>query len=86
VPPWPESVRAALPDARGRVGTLQDFRDQPLVLAFYPLDWSPGCSQQFDLYPHEIDEFTRRGARVAAISVDSVSGSGRTSDLSSGCR
>jgi peroxiredoxin len=45
---------------------------QPLVLVFYPLDWSPGCSQQLDLYQHELREFERRGAKVAAISVDNM--------------
>jgi len=73
--PLPVGTKApdfALPEASGRVVTLQDFRGQPLVLVFYPLDWSPGCSQQLDLYQHELDEFTRRGARVVAISVDSV--------------
>ena len=42
------------------------------MLVFYPLDWSPGCSQQLDLYQHELQEFERRGANVAAISVDSI--------------
>jgi peroxiredoxin len=62
----------ALPDASGRIVRLSDFRGQPLVLVFYPLDWSPGCSQQLDLYQHELQEFERRGAKVAAVSVDSI--------------
>jgi peroxiredoxin len=62
----------ALPDASGRLVGLNEFRGHPLVLVFYPLDWSPGCSQQLDLYQHEQDEFTRRGARVIGISVDSI--------------
>jgi peroxiredoxin len=62
----------ALPDASGRIIRLQDFRGQRVVLVFYPLDWSPGCSQQLDLYQHELGEFSRRGARVVGISVDSV--------------
>src|SRR4051794_3464019 len=33
---------------------------------------SPGCSQQLDLYQHELEEFTRRGVGVVGISVDSV--------------
>jgi peroxiredoxin len=41
-------------------------------VVFYPLDWSPGCSQQLDLYQQEIDEFQRRGAQLLAVSVDSV--------------
>ena len=42
------------------------------MLVFYPLDWSPGCSQQLDLYQQELDEFSARGAQVLGISVDSI--------------
>lgn len=61
-----------LPDASGEPVTLSDLRGQTVVLAFYPLDWSPGCSQQLDLYQQELDEFRARGAQVIGISVDSV--------------
>jgi peroxiredoxin len=73
--PLPPGTRApdfALPDASGRIIRLSDFRGRPIVLVFYPLDWSPGCSQQLDLYQHELQEFEGRGANVAAISVDSI--------------
>ncbi|HLH67278.1 MAG TPA: peroxiredoxin [Solirubrobacteraceae bacterium] len=62
----------SLPDCAGQPVSLSDFRGRPVVLVFYPLDWSPGCSQQLDLYQQEIDEFRRRGAQLLAISVDSV--------------
>lgn len=62
----------ALPDANGRVVRLSDFRGRPVVLVFYPLDWSPGCSRQLDLYEHELDEFRRRGVELVAVSVDSL--------------
>jgi peroxiredoxin len=62
----------ALPDCSGQQISLGEHRGQPVVLVFYPLDWSPGCSQQLDLYQHEWDEFQRRGAAVLAISVDSI--------------
>jgi peroxiredoxin len=61
-----------LPDASGKMVRLSDFRGRPVVLVFYPLDWSPGCSQQLDLYQQELDEFTRRDAQLVAVSVDSV--------------
>ena len=51
---------------------LSDFRGRPVVLVFYPLDWSPGCSQQLDLYEQELEEFRSRGAQVLAVSVDSI--------------
>jgi len=73
--PLPPGTRApdfVLPDASGQLVRLEDFRGEPVVLVFYPLDWSPGCSQQLDLYQHEFDEFRKRGTRVVGISVDSV--------------
>jgi len=62
----------ALPDAGGRLVRLSDYRGAPVVLVFYPLDWSPGCSQQLDLYQSELAEFERRGAKLLAVSVDSL--------------
>lgn len=49
-----------------------DFRGQPLILAFYPLDWSPVCSNQMVLYQQIMPEFKRHNAQVIGISVDSV--------------
>lgn len=73
--PLPEGTMApdfALPDANGQLVRLSELRGQPVVLVFYPLDWSPGCSQQLDLYQSELAEFERRGARLLGISVDSI--------------
>ncbi len=73
--PLPVGTQApefALPDANGNPVRLSDYRGKPLVLVFYPLDWSPGCSQQLDLYQQELDEFEKRGANLLAISVDSL--------------
>jgi peroxiredoxin len=62
----------SLPDCSGQVISLAEHRGQPVVLVFYPLDWSPGCSQQLDLYQQEWEEFQKRGAELLAISVDSL--------------
>ena len=70
--PGTEAPDFTLPDASGRPVRLRDLRGRPVVLVFYPLDWSPGCSQQLDLYQQEIDAFRGRGAEVLAISVDSI--------------
>jgi peroxiredoxin len=37
--------------------SLADFRGQPLILAFYPEDWSPVCSDQMALYQEVLPEF-----------------------------
>jgi peroxiredoxin len=72
LPVGTEAPDFELPDASGQIVRLSDLRGQTVVLCFYPLDWSPGCSQQLDVYQQELDEFERRGAQVLGISVDSV--------------
>lgn len=62
----------SLKDADGKLVSLSDFRGTPVLLVFYPLDWSPGCSQQLDLYQQEWSEFEKRGINVLGISVDSI--------------
>lgn len=61
-----------LPDSLGRPVALADFRGQNVVLVFYPLDWSPACSDQLSLYQAELEEFDRFNARVIGVSVDSL--------------
>jgi peroxiredoxin len=50
--------------------SLADFRGHPVVLAFYPADWSPVCGDQMALYNQMRDEFANYGAQVLGISVD----------------
>jgi peroxiredoxin len=45
--PAPEFTLNTTPDQRV---SLSDFRGQPVVLAFYPADWSPVCGDQMALY------------------------------------
>jgi peroxiredoxin len=50
--------------------SLHDFRGRPVVLAFYPADWSPVCGDQMALYNEVRAEFARHGAQLLGISVD----------------
>jgi peroxiredoxin len=59
-------------DAEGKEVTLSEHRGHNVVLVFYPLDWSPACSDQLTLYQGELGEFARYDAHVLAISVDSI--------------
>ena len=61
-----------LRDANNEPIALHDFRGNPVVLIFYPLDWSPTCSDQLSLYQSELGEFARYGAKLLGISVDSI--------------
>jgi len=56
----------------GETISLSDFRGQPVILAFYPADWSPVCGDQLALYNQVLPEFERYNAQLLGISVDSV--------------
>ena len=67
--PAPDFALHATPDQRV---ALREFRGSPVVLAFYPADWSPVCGDQLALYNELHAEFARFGARLVGISVDGV--------------
>ena len=52
--------------------SLNDFRGQPVILAFYPADWSPVWTDQLSLYAMVMPEFKKFNAELLAISVDNV--------------
>jgi len=62
----------ALPSAPDQQLTLQSLRGNPVILAFYPADWSPVCGDQMALYNEIRSEFSRLGATLLGISVDGV--------------
>jgi peroxiredoxin len=61
-----------LPSAPDQTLSLADFRGQPVILAFYPEDWSPVCSDQMALYQELLSEFQKFDAELLGISVDGV--------------
>ena len=65
----PDFMLSATPDQRV---SLSEFRGRPVVLVFYPADWSPVCGDQLALYNEILSEFKRFDAQVLAISVDGV--------------
>jgi len=50
--------------------SLSDFRGRPVVLVFYPADWSPVCGDQVALYNEMHGEFAASNAQLLGISVD----------------
>ncbi|HEX4602105.1 MAG TPA: redoxin domain-containing protein [Gemmatimonadales bacterium] len=52
--------------------SLRDLRGRPVILAFYPADWSPVCGDQMALYNEVLPEFARYDAALLGISVDGV--------------
>ncbi|MGD0766879.1 MAG: redoxin domain-containing protein [Tepidisphaeraceae bacterium] len=51
---------------------LSELRGRPVILAFYPADWSPVCGDQMALYNEVLSEFQKFGAELLGISVDGV--------------
>jgi peroxiredoxin (alkyl hydroperoxide reductase subunit C) len=60
-----------LPDQDGDEVSLQDLAGQTSVLVFYPLDFSPVCTDQLNVYQEVLPELEAKGARLYGISVDS---------------
>jgi peroxiredoxin len=50
--------------------SLGELRGKPVILAFYPADWSPVCGDQMALYNEVLPEFQKFGAVLLGISVD----------------
>src|ERR1700679_1265930 len=50
---------------------LADYAGQWVVLLFYPLDFTFVCPTELIAFSDELDEFTKRGAEVVGVSVDS---------------
>jgi peroxiredoxin len=67
--PAPDFALHSTPDQQVR---LSDLRGKPVVLVFYPADWSPVCSDQLALYNELLPEFYEFDAQVIGISVDGI--------------
>jgi peroxiredoxin len=50
--------------------SLAEFEGRPVIIAFYPADWSPVCGDQMTLYNEVRPLFQKHGAEVLGISVD----------------
>ena len=65
----PDFTLNAAPDKTLR---LSELRGRPVILVFYPADWSPVCGDQVALYNEILPEFREYGAELLGISVDSA--------------
>jgi peroxiredoxin len=71
--PLPPGTRApgfCLHSTPDQVVNLSDFRGRPVVMAFYPADWSPVCGDELALFNEVLPEFERYNAQLLGISVD----------------
>jgi peroxiredoxin len=59
-----------LPTTPDQTISLSELRGRPVILAFYPADWSPVCGDQMALYNEILPEFQKHQAELLGISVD----------------
>ena len=60
-----------LADHDGNDRSLADYAGRPLVLVFYPGDFSPVCTNQLSVYQEVVPDLESRGATLVGVSVDS---------------
>lgn len=61
-----------LPSHLDKNVTLSDLRGKNVVLAFFPLTFTPVCSSQIPAYEAEMDRFAALDTQILAISVDNT--------------
>lgn len=60
-----------LKDQNGQEVKLSDLKGQNVLLAFYPLDFSPVCSKEHVCFVNDLKRFEGLNAKVLGVSVDS---------------
>jgi peroxiredoxin len=60
----------SLRDQDGEEVSLSDYRGGKVLLVFYPMDFSPVCSDQLSIYQEVKPEVEAKGVTMLGISVD----------------
>ena len=61
-----------LPDQDGQLHSLEDYRDQWVVLYFYPKDETPGCTTEACEFRDDIFQYRKLGAQILGVSLDDI--------------
>lgn len=61
-----------LADQTGQLHSLEDYRDQWVVLYFYPKNETPGCTTEACEFRDNIFAFRDLNAQILGVSIDSV--------------
>ena len=69
--PAPDFTAQAVVKGQFKEIKLSDYRGKYVVLFFYPLDFTFVCPTELVAFSDQMDEFTKRGGEVLAVSVDS---------------
>jgi len=72
IEPGSEAPDFTLSDQDGNEVSLADLEGQTSVLVFYPLDFSPVCTDQLNVYQEVLPDLEEQGAKLYGVSVDSA--------------
>jgi peroxiredoxin len=67
-----EAPDFTLRDQDGSEVSLSDLKGKTVVLVFYPLDFSPVCTDQLNVYQEVLSDLEEKGATLIGISIDSA--------------
>jgi peroxiredoxin len=70
LPPGTPAPDFTLPVTPDQKLSLRELRGRPVILAFYPADFSPVCGDELALFNEILPEFQKHGAELLGISVD----------------
>jgi thioredoxin-dependent peroxiredoxin len=70
--PAPDFTLPGVQNGEKRDYTLSEFRGRKVILAFYPGDFTPGCTRQMCSYRDNYAELEETGAQLLGISPQSV--------------
>src|SRR5271155_3071466 len=62
----------ALKDQNQKEIKLADYKGKKVVIVFYPLDWSPVCTNEHICILNDMKRFEQLDAQVLGLSVDSA--------------
>jgi peroxiredoxin len=72
IEPGAQAPDFKLRDQDGEEVTLESLKGQSSLLVFYPLDFSPVCTDQLSIYQELLSDFEARGVKLYGVSVDSA--------------
>lgn len=62
----------SLPDEKGQMHRLSDFRGQTVVLYFYPKDDTPGCTTEACNFRDDYSAYQEAGIVILGVSPDAI--------------
>src|SRR5882757_1705554 len=70
--PGSTALELTLADNRGKARRLADFRGRNLIVYFYPMDDTPGCTVEAKEFRNSFEQFEALDCAIVGVSTDSA--------------